>query len=432
MSTENPLQIVWEHGFCKSVAKINGVPIGHVKLRGRPDATHAFEVVVYNAAGLRHAATDYATYEQPAQARFHEMVEHALANGTPSDVVTVVTRSAPSPVHREIVECGEKMPEWTADDCKVADGQGWNLFNIDGLGRGEIQRDDDTAQFVSDEDAISFVRRRAAEGDAVAAKALTIAGLIVEPVKQMQVAATAECDSLLIATRADRKILAASLVKRDMPATYSYLDISTAHLTAATVTFLESVAGTNEIQRMVASYEHGFWVSVPPEPGDDTGVPEDLREALAFARMSGCRIVRFDADGEVYDTLPQYELNERIGDSAIRMDWHEGVNGANNEFVAAYLTTKAKFEAGEDSSNGDLFQLVTQPRETTLGLVEKLCNAVNATDPATEHDAMTAAIAFADSLVTDAHSFGLRSALKHAMSIYEIRASKCRPRHRNP
>jgi hypothetical protein len=102
---------------------------------------------------------------------------------------------------------------------------------------------------------------------------------------------------------------------------------------------------------------------------------------------------------------------------AIRMDWHEGVNEADVDFVGAYLTTRAAFEAGEDSSNADLFQIdLAEARETTLGLVEKLCDAVNATDPATEQDAMAAAIAFADGLVTDAHSVGLRAALTRAGS----------------
>lgn len=85
-------EIVWEHAFTKGVAKVNGVAIGHVALRGRPDQVGAFEVILYNSKGLDHAATDYVTYEEPATARFLTMVEQAISLGTPSDVVAVVTR----------------------------------------------------------------------------------------------------------------------------------------------------------------------------------------------------------------------------------------------------------------------------------------------------------------------------------------------------
>lgn len=84
-------EIVWEHAFTKGVAKVNGVAIGHVALRGRPDQVGAFEVILYNSKGLDHAATDYVTYEEPATARFLTMVEQAILLGTPSDVVAVVT-----------------------------------------------------------------------------------------------------------------------------------------------------------------------------------------------------------------------------------------------------------------------------------------------------------------------------------------------------
>ncbi|MDR8889499.1 hypothetical protein FEP63_05179 [Burkholderia multivorans] len=84
-------EIVWEHAFTKGVAKVNGVAIGHVALRGRPDQVGAFEVILYNSKGLDHAATDYVTYEEPATARFLTMVEQAISLGTPSDVVAVVT-----------------------------------------------------------------------------------------------------------------------------------------------------------------------------------------------------------------------------------------------------------------------------------------------------------------------------------------------------
>lgn len=92
------------------------------------------------------------------------------------------------------------------------------------------------------------------------------------------------------------------------PTRYAYLDVSTGHLSRKTIEFLESVSGTNNIRLMVASYEHGFWVSVPPESTDyDDAVPADLRVVLDFARTSGCPVARFDSVGECYVTLPYFE-----------------------------------------------------------------------------------------------------------------------------
>lgn len=68
------------------------------------------------------------------------------------------------------------VPVWTADDSRIADAQGWNLFNFDEAGRGEIQRDDETAHFETDGEAIAFVSRQARKGNAVAVRALAIAG----------------------------------------------------------------------------------------------------------------------------------------------------------------------------------------------------------------------------------------------------------------
>ncbi|WP_321935546.1 hypothetical protein [Paraburkholderia sp. J8-2] len=70
-------------------------------------------------------------------------------------------------------EAGE-VPAWTVEDSKVADEQGWGLFNIDDSGYGEIQRDMEANRFEYDEDAIDFVQRQADAGDVVATKALKI------------------------------------------------------------------------------------------------------------------------------------------------------------------------------------------------------------------------------------------------------------------
>ncbi|MBK5051706.1 hypothetical protein IQ289_25325 [Burkholderia sp. R-70006] len=71
------------------------------------------------------------------------------------------------------------LPVWTAGDCQAADRDGWNLFDVDGSGYHEIQRDDEANRFASDAEAIEFVQQQAKAGDAVAVKALKIHGTVV-------------------------------------------------------------------------------------------------------------------------------------------------------------------------------------------------------------------------------------------------------------
>jgi len=76
-----------------------------------------------------------------------------------------------------------KLLEWTTADSQAADRHGWNVFNLDeSRGRGEIQRDDETDWFATDEEAIEFVRQQAKEGDVVAVKALKLHRLPVPDV----------------------------------------------------------------------------------------------------------------------------------------------------------------------------------------------------------------------------------------------------------
>lgn len=97
-------EIVWEfNGFSTEVAKINGIAIGHVSLRGRPDYDDAYEVVLYNSAGEKDAVSGKplpaaVAHVGPEQdkAHFLKMVEEALKNGTPSDVLTALKGEAVS------------------------------------------------------------------------------------------------------------------------------------------------------------------------------------------------------------------------------------------------------------------------------------------------------------------------------------------------
>jgi hypothetical protein len=110
-------KIVWEHAFCTSVAKVHGVPIGRISLRGRPDSENCCEIVLYHSKGEVHswsqkpapAATLYADDEQTASKRFEEMVKDALMNGTPSDLLTAVSshraRELSKPDPKNLVAC---------------------------------------------------------------------------------------------------------------------------------------------------------------------------------------------------------------------------------------------------------------------------------------------------------------------------------------
>lgn len=97
-------EVVWEHAFCTGVAKVRGIAIGHVSLRGRPGNADSFEIVLYNSAGEVNtwshkpepAATEYAAEEEKATRRFLKMVADALVKRTPSDVLSVVDGKMPT------------------------------------------------------------------------------------------------------------------------------------------------------------------------------------------------------------------------------------------------------------------------------------------------------------------------------------------------
>ncbi|HGF4014043.1 hypothetical protein [Burkholderia vietnamiensis] len=94
-------EIVWaSNGFATEIAKVDGIAIGHVALRGRPDYDDAYEVILYNSEGEKNswsgkpdpAATAHVGPEQD-KATFLKMVEEALERGTPSDVLTIMKRN---------------------------------------------------------------------------------------------------------------------------------------------------------------------------------------------------------------------------------------------------------------------------------------------------------------------------------------------------
>ena len=94
-------EIVWaSNSFATEIAKVDGIAIGHVALRGRPDYDDAYEVILYNSEGEKNswsgkpdpAATAHVGPEQD-KATFLKMVEEALERGTPSDVLTIMKRN---------------------------------------------------------------------------------------------------------------------------------------------------------------------------------------------------------------------------------------------------------------------------------------------------------------------------------------------------
>lgn len=94
-------EIVWAfNGFATEIAQVDGVAIGHVALRGRPDSDDAYEVVLYNSEGEKNswsgkpepAATANVGPEQD-KARFLQMIEEALERGTPSDILKIMKGS---------------------------------------------------------------------------------------------------------------------------------------------------------------------------------------------------------------------------------------------------------------------------------------------------------------------------------------------------
>ena len=96
----------------------------------------------------------------------------------------------------------------------------------------------------------------------------------------------------------------------------TYLDLSTAHLTARTLEQLQKRQGADNTPALgwpaltIANYPAGVFVSVPCLDligiAQMQNLPSDLSEVLRYAYRRGCYLVRFDADGDNIG-LPIYE-----------------------------------------------------------------------------------------------------------------------------
>lgn len=98
------------------------------------------------------------------------------------------------------------------------------------------------------------------------------------------------------------------------PELYSYLDISTAHITKEDGELLQKHGKDTLDQRkaltgpIVYDYGYGSFVSVGAEGCDRyNDYSQAFRDIMEFARSRGCFFVRFDGDGAEYEELPTFE-----------------------------------------------------------------------------------------------------------------------------
>lgn len=64
-----------------------------------------------------------------------------------------------------------KSTVWTPDDSKKASAQGWGVFECGG--EHQLQRDEESSIFLTDDAAAAYVRSRAGLGDELAQKAIS-------------------------------------------------------------------------------------------------------------------------------------------------------------------------------------------------------------------------------------------------------------------
>lgn len=88
-----------------------------------------------------------------------------------------------------------------------------------------------------------------------------------------------------------------------------FLDLSTAHLTPATLTAMDD--DTIQFAPIYRHPEgHGYFVWVPDSMdslSEPCVIPEDLKECLARARELGCDFINFDCDACDDEDLPEYD-----------------------------------------------------------------------------------------------------------------------------
>jgi len=98
-------------------------------------------------------------------------------------------------------------------------------------------------------------------------------------------------------------------------AVYSYLDLSTRHITREDSGLLDTDADEGRAL-VVEKYDEGYWIYVPPSSDEwlDTlcemrvaGYSYDLQRIMLVAFKSGNRKLRLDTDGDMDERFPTHD-----------------------------------------------------------------------------------------------------------------------------
>lgn len=88
------------------------------------------------------------------------------------------------------------------------------------------------------------------------------------------------------------------------------LDVSTAHITEDTATWLKEVGVEGPSPIIVyEKAEYGWLIHVPDEwdKGQANNTPGDLLAIITYAKAKGCLWIMLDCDANVTEDLPEYE-----------------------------------------------------------------------------------------------------------------------------
>ncbi len=93
-------------------------------------------------------------------------------------------------------------------------------------------------------------------------------------------------------------------------AVFSYLDLSTGHVSEETMHWLGDAtpAKSHCMGITIAPYEYGAFVSVPSDAAafEELECADDLKAVLHYAKGLNCDVVRFDSDGDTVPGLPHF------------------------------------------------------------------------------------------------------------------------------
>jgi len=94
--------------------------------------------------------------------------------------------------------------------------------------------------------------------------------------------------------------------------------LSTGHLDWSTVQLLEHTPILSErYPVMGAPIPYGFLVYAHDD--DDPGIPRDLWACCVYARKQGCDYIRFDAEEDICDDLPDLTATHRVADALAQL-----------------------------------------------------------------------------------------------------------------